>query len=80
MVWLVEPPVASNPIMPLTIDSSVIICIKDLSNPSFELVAATFTASSVRSDLNSVFGLTKLEPGSCKPIISISIWLEFAVP
>jgi hypothetical protein len=27
-----------------------------------------------------VFGLTKLAPGRCRPMISISIWLEFAVP
>ena len=73
MVWLVEPPVANNPIMPLTILSSLIIWDKLRSNPKVVLCLAIFTASSLSKVLNWVPGFTKLDPGSCKPIISMSI-------
>ena len=34
----------------------------------------------VSASRSGVFGLTKDAPGRCRPMISISIWLELAVP
>jgi hypothetical protein len=39
-----------------------------------------FAAATVSASRSGVYGLTKEDPGRCRPMISISIWLEFAVP
>ena len=44
------------------------------------LASARATASRVSASRSGVPGFTKLEPGRCKPMISISIWLLLAVP
>ena len=36
--------------------------------------------AAVSASRSGVFGLTKRAPGRCRPITSISIWLELAVP
>ncbi len=41
---------------------------------------ARLGAAATRASLSGVFGWTKAEPGRCRPIISIIIWLELAVP
>ena len=81
MVWLVEPPVASRPTTPLTIARS------STTRPiGREFVAERgdlerpLDAGMVSASRSGVFGLTKAAPGRCRPIISISIWLELAVP
>jgi len=42
--------------------------------------ATRFAAARVSASRSGVLGLTKDAPGRCSPMISISIWLEFAVP
>ena len=37
-------------------------------------------AAVVSASRSGVPGLTKAVPGKCKPMTSMSIWLEFAVP
>ena len=51
-------------------------------NPGTPLRAALTdaAAASVSAARSGVPGFTKLAPGRCRPITSISIWLEFAVP
>ena len=80
MVWLVEPPVASSATHPLTIARSSTIaptgvCVAQSGQP-----VTRRPASAVNASRNGVSGLTRLEPGRCRPIASISSWLEFAVP
>jgi phosphogluconate dehydratase len=41
---------------------------------------ARCTAATVSASRSGVLGLMKLAPGRCRPMISINIWLEFAVP
>ena len=36
--------------------------------------------ATVSASRSGVFGATKAVPGMCRPIISIIIWLELAVP
>jgi phosphogluconate dehydratase len=37
-------------------------------------------AAATRASRSGVLGVTKAEPGRCRPVISIIIWLELAVP
>ena len=76
MVWLVEPPVASKPTMPLTTQRSSTMS----ASAGASAATARCTAYSVRAARSGVPGFTKEEPGSCSPMISSSIWLELAVP
>ncbi|MNT13155.1 hypothetical protein D3C72_1481140 [compost metagenome] len=81
MVWLVEPPVACRPTTPLTTDLSSIISPAGVNSlPCAVIASARFVASRVSASRSGVPGLTKEEPGIWKPMISISIWLELAVP
>ena len=50
------------------------------SLPSAVIASARFVASAVSASLSGVPGLMKEAPGVCSPMISISIWLELAVP
>ena len=43
-------------------------------------LSARFVASRVSASRSGVFGLMNDAPGVCSPMISISIWLELAVP
>ena len=80
-VWLVEPPVACRPTTPLTMArSSTIWPTGVYSLPSAVMASARRVASRVSASRSGVFGLTKVAPGRCRPMISISIWLELAVP
>ena len=45
-----------------------------------QIKAATRDAGGTAQFAGGVPGLTKLAPGRCSPISSISIWLELAVP
>ena len=81
IVWLVEPPVACSPTTPLTTArSSTTRPAGVYSLPRAVIDRARFAASRVSASRSGVFGLTKDEPGVCRPMISISIWLELAVP
>ena len=42
--------------------------------------ATRWVAARVSASRSGVFGLTNAAPGTCRPMISISIWLELAVP
>ena len=80
-VWLVEPPVASRATQPLTIAfSSTILPTGVYSSPQVVRAVARAAAASVSAARSGVPGFTKLAPGRCRPMTSISIWLEFAVP
>ncbi len=81
IVWLVEPPVASSATQPLTTAfSSTIFPTGVNSSPQLVRSTARAAAASVSASRSGVPGLTKLAPGRCRPMTSISIWLEFAVP
>ncbi len=80
-MWLVEPPVARRATQPLTIAFSSTMCPTGVyRSPQAVNAVARAAAASVRAARSGVPGLTKLAPGRCSPITSISIWLEFAVP
>ena len=81
IVWLVEPPVACRPTMPLTTArSSTTSPTGVYSLPSAVISVTRLAAALVSASRSGVLGLTKAAPGRCRPMISISIWLEFAVP
>ena len=80
MVWLVEPPVAIRPTMALTIDFSLTISPTGKMVLCLTAVAMWAAAARVSASRMGVLGLTKAVLGMCKPIISIIIWLELAVP
>jgi hypothetical protein len=80
MTRLVDPPVAISPTIPFT---------KAFSSRMRDrrvLVAErgdrhrTRAAASVSASRKGVPGFTKLAPGRCSPMNSISIWLVLAVP
>ena len=48
--------------------------------PRAVISATRCVAARVSASRNGVLGLTKAAPGRCRPMISISIWLELAVP
>ena len=74
MVWLVDPPVASRPTMPLTIArSSTTFDSGAYSAPNAVIFAARWAAARVSASRNGVFGLTNAAPGRCRPMTSISI-------
>ena len=50
------------------------------SLPSAVISVTRLAAALVSASRSGVLGLTKAAPGRCSPIISISIWLELAVP
>ena len=81
IVWLVEPPVACSPTTPLTTERSSIMRPTGVySLPRWVIASARLAASRVSASRSGVLGLTKEAPGVCRPMISISIWLELAVP
>ena len=78
---LVEPPVAFSPTMPLTkARSSSTSQTGVYSLPSAEIASARLAPSMVSASRSGVPGLTKVAPGRCRPMNSISIWLVLAVP
>jgi hypothetical protein len=80
-VWLVDPPVASRPTTPLTTVFS--LTSSPIGVHSFPSAVSSVTrraAAAVSASRSGVPGLTKLDPGRCSPMISIIIWLVFAVP
>ena len=80
-VWLVEPPLASSATQALTIAFSSTIRPIGVCSPPWRVSAvARAAASRVSASRSGVPGLTKEEPGRCRPRTSISSWLEFAVP
>ncbi|MCY1229707.1 hypothetical protein D9M72_420840 [compost metagenome] len=80
-MWLVEPPVACRPTTPLTIERSSIISPAGVNSlPMAVIASARLAASFVSASRSGVPGLMKEAPGRWKPMISISIWLELAVP
>ena len=48
--------------------------------PLAVISSARRAAARVSASRSGVPGLTKLAPGRCRPMNSISIWFEFAVP
>ena len=81
MSRFVDPPVAFSPTIPLTnARSSSTSQTGVYSLPSAEIASARFAPSTVSASRSGVPGLTKLAPGRCSPMNSISIWLVFAVP
>ena len=50
------------------------------TRPSAEIASARPAPSTVSASRSGVPGLTKLAPGRCRPMNSISIWLVLAVP
>jgi len=48
--------------------------------PSAVIASARRAASVVSASRSPVPGFTKLLPGRCSPMISMSIWLVLAVP
>ena len=79
IAWLVDPPVASSPTAELTIARS------STTSPSGRCLslakaAKRCTAARVSAWRSGVPGLTKAAPGMCRPINSIIIWFELAVP
>ena len=48
--------------------------------PSALIAAARLAAARVSASRSGVLGCTKAEPGRCRPMTSISIWLLLAVP
>ncbi len=50
------------------------------SLPCAVIASARRVASTVSASRSGVPGLTKVLPGKCSPMISISIWLVLAVP
>ena len=81
MAWLVEPPVASRPTIALTIDFSLDhVGHAAPSRCRGQISTARLAAAAVRASRSGVFGWTKAVAGRCRPIISIIIWLELAVP
>ena len=72
---------AFSPTMPLTkARSSSTSQTGVYSLPSAEIASARRAPSMVSASRSGVFGLTKDEPGRCRPMNSISIWLVLAVP
>ncbi len=81
MAWLVDPPVASRPTAALTIAFSSTQCPSGRQSlPSWPIAASRWTAARVSSCRSLVPGLTKAAPGMWRPMTSIIIWFEFAVP
>ena len=67
--------------MPLTMALASTTCATGVNSlPSAVMDSARRVASAVRASRTGVPGFTKLDPGVCRPMISISIWLELAVP
>ena len=81
-VWLVEPPVAMQ--ADDAVDDRALV--DDLADRRVvvaqrgDLASRAAAAAAVSASRSGVFGLTKAAPGRCRPMISISIWLELAVP
>ena len=83
IVWLVEPPLASSATQALTIAfSSTIVADRRaaVGAPCGVISVTRRPAARVSASRSGVPGLTKDEPGRCRPSTSISSWLEFAVP
>ncbi len=80
-VWLVEPPVASRPTMPFTMARSSITRPRGVYSglPSTR-AAARAAARRVSASSRGEPAGTKAEPGRCRPMSSMSIWLLLAVP
>ena len=80
-VWLVEPPVARSPAAALTMAFSSTIRPMGVQVWRLRVRSATaWVAPRVRASRRAVPGVTKAAPGRCRPIISIIIWFELAVP
>ena len=79
MAWLVEPPVASRAMIALTIPFSSTTSAMRLS-PARARSTARLPAAAVSASRRPVSGWTKAVDGMCRPITSIIIWLELAVP
>ena len=81
IVWLVEPPLASSATQALTIAFSSTTSPIGIGSPPCGVSSVTRApAARVRASRSGVPGLTKDEPGRCRPSTSISSWLELAVP
>jgi hypothetical protein len=78
---LVEPPVARRPATPLTTLFSSTTEANGVAALPFSPISTTrFGAAAVSASRSGVLGCTNAAPGRCRPIISIIIWLELAVP
>ena len=81
IVWLVDPPLASSPTQALTIAFSSTISPIGVGSPPWWVISTERAAAArVRASRSGVPGLTKDDPGRCRPSTSISSWLELAVP
>ena len=80
IVWLVEPPEASSATQALTIVRSSTSSPMGADSMPRAISVTRAAAASVRAARIGVPGLTKELPGRCRPMTSISSWLELAVP
>ena len=81
IVWFVEPPVACRPTIPLTMTRSSTTWPSGVKwSPPCTSDSTRCTEARVIASRSGVPGFTKVPPGGCRPISSISIWFVLAVP